>query len=204
MIIVDKKHDRIYGANLSVDHTEDGLGSLQGDACDINGIRAINDTLFEVQTGAVLYVNLYDSLKTIVGGPYYHYLIVKDNKLNELPNDRSFAFTKYVKMNDSYLEGCYELQIGPWSEKPTPKYIDHLNNECLEYIKNEIYADYGYVFKDKRWNAVFEAMPGYYTNDKDKPKVVNITDSLTEIDKYNIDFINQKLKTLKPVSLAAK
>jgi hypothetical protein len=83
----------------------------------------------------------------------------------------------------------------------------------LRYIKNEIYADYRYQFKDKRWQDVFMDNRAYNSYDKKsdnsyekKPNNINVDDSLTVIDKYNINWINQKLKEgkTKPATLAAK
>jgi hypothetical protein len=73
-------------------------------------------------------------------------------------------------------------------------------------MKNEIYADYGYQFKDKRWQEVFQNMPSYKydENGNPRPGLASVNDSLTDIDKYNINWINQKLKGTKANSLAAK
>jgi hypothetical protein len=198
VVIVDKKQNRILSADIITDYGEMGGESLEG-VCDINSVKAINDTLFEIRSGARMYVQLYDTSKTISGGPYYHYLVVRNNKLFELPNNRMFGFTKYVNMTDSYLKGCYELY-----ENKTP--LDHLTPEILQYAKNEIYADYKYHFKDKRWREVFVNITDDYDSvkPKDKPANVSVDDSLTAIDKYNINFINQKLKGIKPIVIAAK
>ncbi len=111
-------------------------------------------------------------------------------------------------MDDSYLNNCYQILIGTGRfDKRKETTIDHVTPEILRYMKNEIYADYKYDFKDKRWENVFIDMPSY-NNDYDHPKPNNVTvdDSLTEIDKYNINWINQKLKEVKtnPNTLAAK
>ena len=185
---------------------EDGGDSLDG-ICDVNNIKILNDSLYEVKAGAVLWADLYDSTKTLTGGPYYHYLSVRNNKLVELPNHRYFGFTKYVKMDDSYLNGCYRLLIGKVYKNSKPTTVDHVTPDLLRYMKNEIYADYGYQFKDKRWQQIFEDMPAYgYDADTQKPKEGNVSvdDSLTDIDKYNINWIAQKLKGIKTNTLAKK
>jgi hypothetical protein len=57
----------------------------------------------------------------------------------------------------------------------------------------------------KGWNEVFKYTSLYKTND-DGEFIYNknATDSLTAIDKYNINFIDQKLKAKKTTTLAAK
>ncbi|MDB4901926.1 MAG: hypothetical protein JWQ63_1207 [Mucilaginibacter sp.] len=208
LVIVDKKKDRVFAKEIGTDYSPDGSESLTG-ICNVNSMKIINDSLFELKAGAVLYFELYDSTKTVIGGPYYHYLTIKDNKLIELPNYRNFGFTKYIKMDDSYLNGCYNMLIGTGLyDKREKKTLDHVTTEMLDYIKNEIFADYRYQFKDKRWENVFMDMPSYnsYSNGHQNPYNVNVNDSLTEIDKYNINYISQKLKEVKTNSnkLAAK
>jgi len=209
IVIIDKKRDKIYTQNIATDYTreEDGGGVLEG-ACDVNTIRALNDSLYEVKSGAMMAFDLYDSTKSVTGGPYYHYLVVRNNKLVELPDERYFGFTKYVKMDDSYLSSCYNLLVGSGEyDKRKAKTIDEITPEMLRFMKNEIYADYGYKFKDKRWQAVFQDMNAYgYDAATEKPKEGNVSvdDSLTVIDKFNINWINQKLKSGKSNTLAAK
>jgi len=203
IVIVDKKKNRIFTHKIGVNYTPGDASELPEWICDVNNVKAINDSLFEVKTGAMFWVDLYDTVKTIVGGPYYHYLVVKNNKLEELPDKRSFGFTKYVKMDDSYLNGCYNLQIGTKYTNSQKKTIDHLTPEILRYMKNEIYADYRYQFKDKRWADVFQA---FYSDESgtELKANLNVDDSLTTIDKYNINWINQKLKGTQEKSLASR
>jgi hypothetical protein len=113
IVIIDQKKNRIFSQPIADDYTreEDGGGSLEGQ-CNVNAIRAINDSLYEVKAGAILNFDLYDSTKSVTGGPYYHYLVIRNNTLTEQPDDRYFGFTKYVKMDDSYLNACYNLVDG--------------------------------------------------------------------------------------------
>jgi hypothetical protein len=203
IVIIDKKHDRIFAHDILTDYSEGESESYMG-KCSLNSIKALSDSLFEIKAGAGVTCQLYDSTKVVTGATYYHYLTIKNNKLEELPNKRLFGFTKYVKMDDSYLSGCYEIQLGEWSAHNV-KAIDHITPEMLRYMKNEIYADYRYLFKDKRWQSVFNEMTSEYDSkaQADKPLNASVDDSLTVIDKYNINFINQKLKVQKPQRLAA-
>ncbi|EHQ27831.1 WG repeat-containing protein [Mucilaginibacter paludis] len=201
VVMLDKKNDRILTQQFGTDYGKDEGDSYSG-SCDINNVKILADSLIEIKTGATLSIELYDSTKSIVGGPYYHYLTIKDNQFVELPNRRSFGFTKYVKMDDSYLYGCFEM----WRPNSKTKTFDHLTPEILRYMKNEIYADYRYAFKDKRWQDIFLYLTSEFdakTSDL-KPNNANVDDSLTVIDKYNINWINQKLKAQKPNTLAAK
>lgn len=86
------------------------------------------------------------------------------------------------------------------------KTIDAINAEMLKFMKNEIYADYKYQFKDSRWKDIFYKFEHIYNGGDEKPLNANVNDSLTEIDKYNINFLNEKIKKAKSGSntLAAK
>jgi hypothetical protein len=208
IVIIDKKRNRIFSQSIATDYTreEDGGGSLEG-PCNVSTIRAINDSLYEVKSGALMYFDLHDSTRSVEGGPYYHYLVIRNNKLSELPDDRYFGFTKYIKMNDTYLNACYNVLIGSGPYDGRKKQIvNSITPEMLRYMKNEIYADYGYQFKDKRWQTVFQDMPKYEldNNGNPKPGLANVDDSLTAIDKYNINWITQKLKGAPSTTLAAK
>ena len=206
-MIVDKKSNRIFSTAIGIDYTPDGTQALNG-ACNVNSIKQINDSLFEVRGGASLYTPLYDSTRSLSGGPYYHYLVIKGDKLVELPNQRIFGFTKYVKMDDSYLQGCYNISIATGSSQPSKILtLAQVTPEMLKYMKNEIFAGYHYQFKDKRWKAVFDEMDSYNNVSGDPIKYhASVDDSLTIIDKYNINWIAQKLKGsgIKNDALAVK
>lgn len=199
MLFVDKKQNRILGFNVNAYMgIEEGGGKLSG-LCNENTLRAINDSLFEFKTTSQFYQPLSDTSETLSEGPYYHYLQIKDGKLTALDNKRTFSFTKYVKMDDTYLQGCYVISNGNY-EHPQNKTIDHLTPEILQYVKNEIYASYNYKFKNQKWKDAFK----YRFFDEGDRKNESVDDSLTVIDKYNISFINSKLNAQKSNTLAAK
>lgn len=187
VLVVDKKHNQILGFNGDVYIGQDeGYGELSGD-CQENSIRAINDSLFEFKTTSQIVERLFKETEDIDEGPFYRYLQVKSGKFVLLKSERIFP-TQYVKLDDSYLQGCYVLGIGVYPDRKT-KIIDHMTKEMLQYMKNEIYASYKYRFKTKEWSDVFE----YRFNREDTTRNANVDDSLTLIDKYNIAFINSKL-----------
>ncbi len=188
VLLVDKKQNRINGfASGDYFGNAEGGGPISG-ACGENYLRAINDTLFEFKTTSVL----DQSALGLHEGPYYHYLHFQNGRLVALQCNRIFACTKFVKMDDSYLNGCFVLD-----DKNT---IDHLTKEMLQYMKNEIYASYGYQFKSEKWTEAFGGRFDRY----DGPKNINVNDSLTDIEKYNINWINSKLNQQKQNTLAAQ
>jgi len=193
-VMLNKKENKLL--SFSAD-SYFGKGEGGGDRsvnCHENSLRSIGDSLFEFKTTSELEFELYKEKDFVYDGPYYHYLHIKSGKLEAVHCERVFNCTKFVKMDDSYLDGCYTIN---------DKTVDHLTPEILRYMKNEIFASYNYKFKDKRWNEVFQ----YSFNRDSIGKNISVDDSLTEIDKYNINWISQKLKgvkIIKPQSLAAR
>lgn len=204
VLVVDKKHNRILGFSASIDLSEGEGYALPSKTCNESSTKAINDSLFEFKTTSSIEQSLLGENEAIADGPYYHYLQLKNGKLVALNSKRLFP-TQFIKLDDSYLQGCYTIRVGAYGESKETT-IDHLNKSMLQYMKNEIYASYKYKFKNQKWNDVFEYR---FSGNGDTTKNANVDDSLTVIDKYNISFINSKLngKPLNvkmPNSLAAR
>jgi hypothetical protein len=200
VLIVDKKQNRILGFDeSSYMGGYEGGGVLSGD-CNENRITAINDSLFEFKTTSSFYQPLFTENEQIEEGPYYHYLQVKNGKLVALKGSRIFP-TQFTKLDDSYLQGCYIIEAGTY-KNPKRRTVDHLTTEMLKVMKNEIYASYNYKFKEKRWQEVF--IDRFNDDGEDAKRNISVDDSLTAIDKYNINWINSKLNPQKPAVLAAQ
>jgi hypothetical protein len=201
VLVVDKKHNKVMGFEADTYFGEgEGGGALTGD-CNQNSIRAINDSLFEYKTTAILEQDLFDKNLYIEEGPYYNYLKLVNGKLVTLKTARIFP-TQFIKLDDSYLSDCYMLTtIAEDYDKRKHKTIDHASPEILQVMKNEIYASYKYKFKSERWDAVFQK---YRYNGADTVLNDNVDDSLTAIDKYNIEFLNRKLQIKKPAVAALR
>ncbi|RKR80890.1 WG repeat protein [Mucilaginibacter gracilis] len=192
VLLVDKKHNAVYGYSAKKDYSDydDNSHPLSG-KCDINNLRPINDTMYEFKFSSFLGLHLYSD-NVLQEAPTYHYLVVKNNVLDELPNQRLFGFTKFIKMDDSYLNACYVYQ-----DKKTAQ----LTSDVLQYMKNEIFAEYHYQFKNPKWTELFQNTFNRYN----RQLRANVDDSLTAIDKYNINWIANKLKqTKQPQTLASK
>jgi len=196
VVIVDKKNNRAYGYGVNTDLSEDD-GSVDISSCNEYNVVALSDSLFELKISSIPGIELYNG-DVLEDAPVYHYLALNNGKLTELKTNRVFAFTKFTKMNESYLNGCFLYLIKPAvGEKYANKPSDHLTPAVLEYMKNEIFADYKYKFKDTTWANTFK-----YRFDQDKSNA-SVDDSLTTIDRYNINWINQKLNALRSKKLAA-
>ncbi|MEO7215671.1 YARHG domain-containing protein [Mucilaginibacter sp.] len=201
VVLVDKRQNKLLGfSGNSSFGEEDGGGELTG-ICNENSIRALNDSLFEFKTTAMLNQEMLTEHQYIDEGPYYYYLKVEKGKLVALKTERMFP-TQFAKLDDSYLQACYVLaNYDKDVSDPKKRPLSYTTPEILQIMKNEIYASYRYKFKNERWNSIFEYR---FTNGTDTVLNVSVDDSLTAIDKYNIDFINRKLKITKPATLALK
>ena len=189
ILVIDKKSNKIttYDAQAYFP-ARDGGGEFSG-FCNDNVLRQLNDTLYELKATTIVGEKHNGVMVDEV--PRYNYLHMVKGKLEAIASNRLFGFTEFVKMDDTYLDGCYVLN---------GKSTDHITPELLEYMKNEIYASYGFRFKTAKWAREFEYEFGY----EDKDKHASVDDSLTDIDKYNINWITQKLKGVKGNTLAAK
>lgn len=202
MVLIDNKNNKIYSYEINTDiNSEEGGSELSG-SCNEYNINAISDSLLEVKVTTTANIELYNN--TFIDElPIFHLLKIENGKVKEAMNTkRVFAFTKYQKIDDHFINGCYvygKLDNGKYKTSVGRP----ISSEVLRYMKNEIYADYNYKFKDKRWTDIFTQQ--FY--DRYKPENTSVQDSLTDIDKYNIQWIDQKLKGLpaiKPNVLAAK
>ena len=61
-----------------------------------------------------------------------------------------------------------------------------MDSEDLDFMIQEIYADYGLIFTDKKWADYFATQTWY------KPRYNNVDSLLTIIDKQNLIFIKKK------------
>lgn len=204
LLLVDTKQNRVLGFSADSYFGGGEGGGLLSGSCNENHLKAISDSLFEFKTTSELDQQLLDSTKNISEGPYYHYIQIKNGKLIALKTRRIFP-TELVKLDNSYLQSCYVItKWGPGdNEKPVNTTMSYATKDILQCMKNEIYASYKYKFKNKRWDEVFYQR--FAVTDDDK-KNANVDDSLTTIDKYNINFLNQKINGTKITvnALAAK
>jgi hypothetical protein len=200
LVIVDKRSNRIYRKEIITDLGMDEGGEEMTGLCNEYYLRPLNDTLLEMKITSAISILLYNG-DYLDEAPVFHYLTLKDGKITEVETTRKFSFTKFRKMDDSYLEGCYLYLIKPSIGRGEYKkeQSNYLRKDVLQYMKNEIFADYHYKFKDSVWNQVFEESSTKY-----EAKNESVDDSLTEIDKYNINWINQKLKATESKKLASR
>ncbi len=145
-------------------------------ACDLTTERSIiQDSLFQFKgIGSDYEYGLYCGTK-------YSYVYIKPSgDIEQLNSNRNFSFTKWIKINSTYFEGCY---FKGYDKDNREVVFNKLNAYDLDIMRNEIFADYGYKFKSEEWNEFFSQFKWY------KPTLDNVDSLLTDIDKHNIEVI---------------
>ena len=124
---------------------------------------------------------------------YQYYQIDAEGRVTKLTTHRTFAQSKYRKLTQAEFKGCF---VGKEPESMDERGIatyfryQHMSVDDLDRMRNEIFAEYGYRFKNERWKNIFEEQDWY------RPQYDNVDDQLTEIDRYNIQLILQRKEKL--------
>lgn len=140
--------------------------------------KILNDSIVEVRMLEDFNVN------------YIYYKITEKGPLRRINTNRLYDFTKLIYLNENYFKGFYKIIDEEYDFRVN--LFKYLSIDDLDIMRNEIFADYGYIFKTKKWNEYFSSKNWY------KPLYNNVDDKLTEIDKFNINLIlNFKNKVLR-------
>lgn len=119
-------------------------------------------------------------------GNYKYYKVTTEGNVEPQLTNRKYAFTKFVKIDDGYFKNCRYENVPYESEayeSANVVVVSGISSDELDIMRNEIFAEYGFIFKSPKWIGYFEKIHWY------KPEFDNVDDKLTEIDKHNIKFI---------------
>jgi hypothetical protein len=123
---------------------------------------------FEIDGGADLSVYTYFSLN-------------EEMVVNELTSNRNHPSTEFVKLDSTYLTGrFYEWN----NETETTEQFSFAPLSVLVNMRDEILASYGYIFPEEHHYSDNWYKPRYNTREE-------FQDQLTEIDKYNLEFLEK-------------
>lgn len=175
LLVVDKNMQLLdHPENLTVDYNEQnpcGEGKPS--------YRSIAPGLYESNNG---------------NGVYAYYQIKTDGSVEQLKTNRRFNFTKFAQIDEHYFDFCHFEHLDYEEGKPNVLLMKGVSLEELDIMRNEIYAEYGFIFKTAKWKTYFESQPWY------QPQYNNVDQFLSETDKANIKFIleyQQRHKDLK-------
>ena len=149
----------------------------------------------------------------IESGHHYEDLSFSDYKNFEIKDSLIICETTYEEYNTSSLKVEHQKisyshfiisekgilqKIGPFYPQKNRKYpftsvrlisqteLDSIPEHDLDLMRNEIYADHGYIFKSSEWKLYFESKEWY------KPLASNVESKLNPIEKINIRLILKK------------
>lgn len=187
--VVESERIVTYNAKSSaINVIEVPVPSQYGYLCDEFEQRIVNDSIVEVYANFRQRGNgRYD-----FESKYSYFKILKDGKIVVLDSDRHYDFSKYAVVDEDYFKGCFgDLMQETDSENHNVWRTDHLTIEDLDLMRNEIFAEYGYIFKSEKWSKYFAEKSWY------KPRFENVDNKLSELDKLNIQTILSVAQKMK-------
>lgn len=134
-------------------------------------IEFINDSIFlttqpEFSDKNFKYYDSYSGINL--------FKVTPSGEIKELTANRNFSFTKHIIVTKELLHGCYVRYDNENHKLNLPE------TECLDIMRNEIFAEYGYIFKSEKWSNYFRKIEWY------KPEHNNVDSLLNDIEKENV------------------
>lgn len=155
----------LFSDKILLDVKNIGFTMLDSDGGLISLIKIINHGLFEVEEKTLEYTE--DGKKNILKNKYIYYIVSKNN----------IRVTDLSIPSKGRLYPQSSLRIIDIDE------LKQMKKESLDIMRNEIFADYGYVFKTKKWKTYFESKKWY------NPRYRDVVSKLSVVEKVNIDRI---------------
>lgn len=122
--------------------------------------------------------------------PFYQYFRIENGSVTQLKSRRSYRFTEFVRIDSSYLEGSFHI----WDEESgTVKTQDFPFTQSLEWMRNEILADYGYDFADPETKKHFSYYEWYNPTHSSYGDIYGL---MSETDLHNLQFLEKIIGTL--------
>ena len=182
LVTVDKKNN-ILGKQLILERSDYDMQQYCSE--NYRGYRFLDNNILEVYD--VLYnKDKYEEYSHMT--VYSYYKIEQNGSVKELKSNRSFDFTKFIKINESHLKGLFykdksDAERADANDGSNMWASECLSIEDLDVMRNEIYAEYGLVFKTPKWQEYFSKKDWY------RPRYENVDTYLSEIDKTNLKVI---------------
>ena len=140
-----------------------GFNSLDLDGGYYTEIEFYEKELLEVKEIKVEYTGEENEIENILSTKYHYYLIDGNGFMEMKPK-----ISRYLKF---HIASERVLSIDE---------LKKYSKEELDIMRNEIFADYGYIFKTEKWSNYFELQDWYRQNSNYSDKL------LTKIEKLNV------------------
>jgi len=123
--------------------------------------------------------------------PAYRYFTMSEGTITPLDSRRNYSFTQFVKMDSSYLQGKFYH----WNDDAQKNEVSALPDIAqLTRMRNEILAEYGYVFTDPKTAKSF-SYRGWYN--PRYARYEDFYDLMTDVDRHNLEFLEKMVGTLR-------
>lgn len=147
-------------------------------------IKKIDSTMIEIKTTYEETGDYWPDDGSEFNLPKYTYFALADGGIDELPSNRMFPYTEFIKIDLSYVTGrftYYNTEVGGLSTR------EQLSDATLLSMRNEILAEYGMIFT--------EDTPDFPRPQNYSPRYSyqETKGYLNEIDRHNVDFIEKLL-----------
>ncbi len=136
----------------------------------VTELKIVEDSLLEV---ALQYLKLDENGKELPGRREFQYYLINEYGFQFIPNksnksSRSFDASSRLLSFDELID---------------------FDVEDLDVMRNEIFADHGYIFKTEKWREYFAKQPWY------EPNFEDVNDKLSIVEKINVRTILEVRKT---------
>lgn len=179
-VVVNEKTHSINSKSFSDD-------AYHHEVCRYFRHRVVNDSIIETRVNRDPYKRK-DALYNWEP-EYNYYKVDKTGKFDQLFSDRHFSFTKFIEIDESYFEVCLSNHYE--SKEGNVEVFSHYSLEDLDVMRNEIFAEYGLIFKSEKWQQYFKQKSWF------KGRLDNVNHLLSDIDKRNLEVILKRRKELE-------
>lgn len=151
-----------------------------------DSLVAVKETVFSYEEDAIY------ACMTMLS----YFSIDAKGRIKALYPESIFEMASVIELTPEHFKGFYFINNPDFSydsDDQTDNVIvtRHLNLKDLQYMRNEVYARHGYIFKDAYWNQTFQKKSWY------KGRFTNVDAKITPLEKKNLQFIQQWEKKLK-------
>ena len=155
----------LFTENALLNTKNIGFTVLDGEGGTVSSIKIINSGLFEVEEKTVEYTD--EGIKKVLKEKCIYYVV----------ENKHIGIAELSTPSKGRLYPQLSLRVID-TEK-----LRGMKKENLDIMRNEIFADYGYVFKTKKWKTYFESKKWY------NPRRRDVVSKLSVVEKINIDRI---------------
>ena len=181
LVFVNDKHDTLHVASISGQEVS---------------MHPIDSTLLEVRTPHDFWFGEYGASDESNLHQHTYFAIGSDKKVTQLKSNRLYPQTEFVLLDSSYLMGNFLVYNTATQDEQSTTF---LSLRTLTYMRDEILASYGYIFREKEKTEQFQQVGNWYIPKHEKFE--DFENDMTSIDRYNLRFLNKIIELIqKPVA----